>query len=93
MAIEASHWPWKPSLFNQYRSKFNCNFLFHPPILSYLVRIANELRLAQCEDHCNELRRQISLVEKDISQILQQTTPIDFVQVQQVNFISCRIFS
>jgi len=46
----------------------------------YRIRIANELRLAQRQEHCNELRRQISLVQEDITQILQQMTPIDFAQ-------------
>jgi tRNA1(Val) A37 N6-methylase TrmN6 len=57
-------------------------------ILSNLVRIANELRLAQHEGHCNELRDQISLVEADINQMLKQITPIDFAQIQQVCFVS-----
>ena len=89
MAIESTRWPWKPSLFNQYRSKFNRNFFpYNILIIFHLVRIANELHLAQHDNHCNELRHQISHVEEDITHILQQTKPIDFAQIEQVRFIS-----
>ncbi|UJR14799.1 hypothetical protein I4U23_001786 [Adineta vaga] len=47
------------------------------------IRIVNELRLIQRQEHCNELRRQIADVEEDISQLLQRITPIDFTQIDQ----------
>ena len=50
----------------------------------HLVRIANELRLAQREGHCNELRDQISLVENEINQIFKRIAPIDFARIKQV---------
>lgn len=58
-----------------------------------LVRIANELRVAQRQEHCNELRRQITLVEEDIVQLLQRIKPIDFAQIDQVCYLRfCLLF-
>ncbi|CAF4485115.1 unnamed protein product, partial [Rotaria magnacalcarata] len=48
-----------------------------------LVRIANELHLAQRRDHSKELRHQIDCIEHDITEILRQITPIDFSQIDQ----------
>ena len=58
-----------------------------------LVRITNQLRVAQRQEHCNELRRQITLVEEDIAQLLQRIKPIDFTQIDQVRYLCfCLLF-
>lgn len=49
-----------------------------------LVRVSNELRLAQRHEHCSELRQQIASVEEDISQIVKQMATIDFTQINKV---------
>ncbi|CAF0817634.1 unnamed protein product [Adineta ricciae] len=55
-----------------------------PSLLTqHRIRIADQLRVAQRQERCNELRRQITLVEEDIAQLLQRIKPIDFAQIDQ----------
>lgn len=86
MAIESPCWPWKPSLFNQYRSKFNDQKTFLPIFIldDPLVRIASQLHLARHDEHWKEVREQLSSVDEDIQKILQRIQPIDFAQIYKV---------
>ena len=89
MVIEHKWSLWKPSLFTQCRSKsFSLSLCVcgreTKTRVMCLVRVANELRLAQRQNRGNELREQITLANNGINALLAQMTPIDFARIDQV---------